>query len=159
MVGRYAVAHDLAALEALYKRVDKQVEGWSCPASTDCCHFGLTGREPQVWPNEWALLERTLKTNPVRPPRRLPIARGGGAAGRDDGRCPLLDPTGRCSVYAARPFGCRTFFCARAEGPRARLGRSELVAMSRELVDLAERGDRRAAPRALTRWWTERGLR
>ena len=36
---------------------------------------------------------------------------------RDDGACALLDESGlRCSVYADRPFGCRTFFCSRAIG-------------------------------------------
>ena len=32
--------------------------------------------------------------------------------------CPFLDASGkRCSVYEARPFGCRTFFCGRINGP------------------------------------------
>jgi Fe-S-cluster containining protein len=37
---------------------------------------------------------------------------------RADGGCPFLEPDGkRCSVYASRPFGCRTFFCHRMRGP------------------------------------------
>jgi len=35
-----------------------------------------------------------------------------------DGACPLLKrETGRCLIYTARPFGCRTHFCEAAGGP------------------------------------------
>jgi Fe-S-cluster containining protein len=40
--------------------------------------------------------------------------------------------TGRCLIYADRPFGCRTHFCAAAGGPMAR----------REVLDLIRRLDR-----------------
>ena len=60
-----APAHDLDALRALYAEVESALAGWSCDASTDCCHFGRTGREPYLWPNEWALLERALRGRPL----------------------------------------------------------------------------------------------
>jgi Fe-S-cluster containining protein len=42
----------------------------------------------------------------------------------------LLDSqTGDCLIYEARPFGCRTHFCAAAGGPYAR----------REVIDLIRR--------------------
>ena len=47
-----------------------------------------------------------------------------------DGGCPMLErTTGRCLIYADRPFGCRTHFCQEAGGPYAR----------REVVDLIHR--------------------
>ena len=46
------------------------------------------------------------------------------------GGCPLLDSvSGNCIIYEARPFGCRTHFCAAAGGPYAR----------REVIDLIRR--------------------
>jgi Fe-S-cluster containining protein len=143
-----AVRHDLEALAALYAEADRELKGWTCEVSTDCCHFGRTGREPQLWPNERAMIERALAERGGRlpaPPRGLPIV------GQDEGRCPLLDARGRCSVYAARPFGCRTFFCDRASGPERRPPRAPLAAIGRKLAELAEREDPRAGgPRPLT---------
>jgi Fe-S-cluster containining protein len=47
-----------------------------------------------------------------------------------NGACPLLHPeTGDCLIYDARPFGCRTHFCAAAGGPYSR----------REVIDLIRR--------------------
>jgi Fe-S-cluster containining protein len=44
--------------------------------------------------------------------------------------CPLLDSlSGKCLIYAGRPFACRTHFCAAAGGPMAR----------REVIDLIRR--------------------
>jgi Fe-S-cluster containining protein len=52
--------------------------------------------------------------------------------------CPLLDHNQRCSVYGARPLGCRTFYCQRAQ-PGAGPTRAELRALTRELQELAAR--------------------
>jgi len=139
-------AHDLNSLAAVYREVDELLDGWSCELSTDCCHFGRTGREPQLWPNEWALLERALNARP------LPRARSRRLAVIDEKRCPLLDNAGRCSMYAERPFGCRTFFCTRANGPTRRPPRDEIGALARRVVALAEAADPIARPRTLTRW-------
>src|SRR5581483_7337115 len=105
----------LAELGALYGRVDALYEGASCPSSTECCRFGLTGREPYVTSIEIAALKRAVarRGGPLSAKRRaLPIA--GTAAERT---CPFLDGSGRCSVYDSRPFGCRTFYCDRATVP------------------------------------------
>jgi Fe-S-cluster containining protein len=59
-----------------------------------------------LWPSEWALLMERIRGVLPEP--------------RSDGGCPFLDPAGtRCTVYADRPFGCRTFFCHRIRGPAA----------------------------------------
>ena len=104
-------------LLAIYARVDALLAPFSCDASAECCHFGLTGREPYVTPIELAEIELALTRRgsalarlPT-VPRRLPVV-------ADARRCPLLDENGRCSVYASRPLGCRTFFCDRVQGPR-----------------------------------------
>lgn len=131
----------LGELAALYAEVDRAHEGWSCPASTECCRFGITGREPYVTSIELAALRRavarrggTLSTKR----RALPMA-------RDERTCAFLDREGRCSVYASRPLGCRTFFCERASGP-ARIPRTMLVEWSRRVQSIAARhepgGDR-----------------
>lgn len=72
----------------------------------------MTGREPSVTQAEWELVVADVK----RQGRKLPPLNDD-----VDGRCPFLidhqGGGGRCSVYAARPLGCRTFFCERAKGP------------------------------------------
>ncbi len=104
----------LEELLRIYEDTDRLQSGSSCPASTECCRFGITGREPYVTSIEVLAIEKAVAANggPLSPKRRaLPLA----GKNRDQERtCPLLTAAGRCSVYAARPFGCRTFFCARA---------------------------------------------
>jgi hypothetical protein len=140
----------LKGLDALYGEVDALHAGFSCPASTECCRFGLTGREPYVTTIELLAIERALARSggglPSARKRALPLH---GATSEDERTCPLLDRAGRCSVYAVRPFGCRTYYCARAE--RAADPRRPLRALLAQLRDLAARhrpgGD---AARALT---------
>ncbi len=103
-------------LAALYTEVDARLASSSCPASTECCRFGVTGREPYVTSVELAYLERAI----ARAGGRTPASTGRGAKPlplahvRDERTCPLLKADARCAAYAARPFGCRTFFCDRA---------------------------------------------
>lgn len=52
------------------------------------------------------------------------------------GACPCLDKKGRCIIYEARPFGCRTHFCAAAGGPYAR---REVLDLIRRLEEIDER--------------------
>jgi Fe-S-cluster containining protein len=140
----------LAELAALYREVDTLYAGWSCPGTTECCRFGVTGRQPYVTSIELAAVKRAIARRgaPLSPRKRaLPIT-------SDEEReriCPMLDRNARCSIYADRPLGCRTFYCDRAtRGPRAT--RDELQAVVRKLQDLAARhalgGDQ---PRPLTR--------
>jgi uncharacterized protein len=137
----------IAQLSSLYAEVDARYVDARCPASTECCRFGITGREPQVTSIELAALRAAIarRGGPLRESRRaLPLT-----PARDEGACPLLDHSGRCAVYAARPLGCRTFYCARADVPSPP-SRAELRGYVRRLQELAARhsrdGDR---PRAL----------
>jgi uncharacterized protein len=143
----------LEELSALYRQADLSQEGASCPSSTECCRFGVTGREPYVTSIEVAALRRAVarRGGPLSAKRRaLPLARDAGAAQKER-ICTFLKVSGRCSVYESRPFGCRTFFCARATLP-ARIAGSELRELVHRLRDIASRhepgGD---APRPLSR--------
>jgi uncharacterized protein len=143
----------LAALRALYARVDTLYAEARCPQSTECCRFGITGREPQVTSIEFALLQRAIARlggmRALRAGKRRALPLGGDAA--RERTCPLLVSPGRCAVYADRPLGCRTFFCQRAEQPYPP-SRGELRAVVKALQELAARHARDGErPRALTR--------
>jgi Fe-S-cluster containining protein len=122
----------LDELAVVYAEADAALAGWSCAASTECCRFAITGREPYVTSIEVEALVRAVAA--LGGPRALAAARGAaGVAARGgrrrrlavvgegdrEGRCPMLDARGRCAVYAWRPLGCRTFFCERASGGAA----------------------------------------
>jgi Fe-S-cluster containining protein len=125
-------------LLAIYDKVDALVADISCDVSTECCQFGITGREPYPTAIERAELRLALADRGGRVP-------GVGA----DRRCPLLTADGKCSVYASRPFGCRTFFCARAS---AKPPRAELQALARDVLALSEKFEPRdPGPRPLTK--------
>lgn len=136
-------ARALQELRAIYRQADAAYAPFSCPASGECCQLAKTKRQPWLWYPEWLLLARG---RPLPPPR-------------EDGGCPYLDAEGkRCTVYADRPFGCRTFFCERIRGParqpgdtvNALLVRLEYVSQ-RILPSLT-------APRPLLDWHEEASL-
>lgn len=140
-----ANAGALAELRALYAKVDGALAGWGCEASTDCCRFGVTGREPYPTAVELAELERAVRARGGLPKRRsLPVLSAKDRKSRDERPCALLSDAGRCLVYASRPFGCRTFFCERAQGPAGEradsdLPREVIAEVSREIADLSAR--------------------
>jgi Fe-S-cluster containining protein len=136
--GRAAEDELLAELRQIFDDTDALQHGTSCPASTECCRFGVTGREPYVTSIEVRAVERAVAANggPLSKRRRaLPLA---GQTSATERTCPLLNAQGQCSIYAWRPFGCRTFFCERAtrSGPLPRKEERELV---RRLAELAAR--------------------
>ncbi|HYJ04769.1 MAG TPA: YkgJ family cysteine cluster protein [Chthoniobacterales bacterium] len=91
----------------------------NCVRIKECCHFKLTGRTPYLTKGEAVVAARALRATGR---RQLPK--------NSSGACPLLEEaTGNCLIYDARPFGCRTHFCAAAGGPYAR----------REVIDLIRR--------------------
>jgi uncharacterized protein len=91
----------------------------NCVRVKECCHFRLTGRTPYLTKGEALLAAKALRaTGRTQLPRN------------PSGACPLLEETiGNCLIYDARPFGCRTHFCASAGGPYSR----------REVIDLIRR--------------------
>lgn len=120
----------LAEIRAVYAALAKRPLERSCQATTGCCQFQLTGLTPQLTKGE-----------------ALVAAKGFRATGRKalpesaDGACPLLQrQTGRCLIYADRPFGCRTHFCEAAGGPYARKDVLDLIRRLEE-VDRQLGGD------------------
>jgi len=131
----------LEALGELYREVDELFSGTSCPGTTECCRFGRTRREPYVTSVETALILRALaRQGGVPRPAAVPL-RGGPFAlpvVNDERACPLLSAQGRCSAYASRPLGCRTFFCDRASADRP-IRHREVLGLVRRLQELALR--------------------
>lgn len=153
-------------LEQVYRDVDTRLSNDTCPASTECCRFGITGREPYVTSIEVALVERaiarrggpralgkaptplgTIEPADRKDKRRLAVV-------DDEEPCPLLDAKGRCSIYESRPFGCRTYFCERAIRS-SDLGQRDINEFVRRIKDIAARhavGGDQGKP--LRRWLT-----
>lgn len=132
-----SLAEILAEVRAVYQELAKRPLQRNCIARTECCQFQLTGRTPHLTKGEALLAAKAFRATGR---RELPAA--------DDGACPMLKPaTGRCVIYADRPFGCRTHFCDAAGGPYAR---KEVLDLIRRLEDLDVRlhgdGPRKISP-------------
>ena len=136
------------ALLAIYREVDALLAPYGCELSGDCCDVGISGREPAPTTVEMAEVLHAAKRAPHLKSRRLPLAEA-------PQRCAMLGDDGRCRIYASRPFGCRTFFCARMTGPR-KLPRAAIVALSRRIAELSEQTfSRDPLPRPLSRWLSD----
>lgn len=136
---KHRIKAALHETRAIYRKADEAYAPYSCPASGECCQIATTKREPWLHLPEWlALLERVAGVIP--PPR-------------EDGACPFLDRTGkRCSVYADRPLGCRTYFCGRVVGP-SREPIAQMAALSARLCAVAaELAPDDAEPIPLSAW-------
>ena len=120
------ISNALAAVRAIYAELAQRPVTRNCLARTECCQFHLTGLTPHLTKGEALLAAKALRATGR---KELPD--------RDEGACPMLHPqTGRCLIYADRPFGCRTHFCAAAGGPYAR---KEVLDLIRQLEELDER--------------------
>lgn len=109
----------LAEVRAVYAELAKRPIERACIARTECCQFQLTGLTPQLTKGEAFVAAKAFRATGR---KELPET--------TDGMCPLLQrATGRCLIYADRPFGCRTHFCQAAGGPYAR----------KEVLDLIRR--------------------
>jgi len=136
-------SHFRAELQALYAETDALLEGLACACTeglshtAPCCDFAATGREPYPTAVELEEVRHALLASSLssRARRRLPLA--------DHALCPLLSEAGRCLIYASRPFGCRTFFCHQAQGPRGSRPhvppRRAVSALGRRIADLSAR--------------------
>ena len=109
----------IARVRDIYAELAERPIERSCMRANECCQFRLTGRTPYLTRGEALVAAKGLRASGR---RALPVV--------GDGACPLLDQrAGKCLIYADRPFGCRTHFCAAAGGPYAR----------REVADLIQR--------------------
>ena len=126
-------------LAALYRMADAAYAPFSRPATAECCQLAARGREPWLWEVEWNALRSSVPSLP--PPRA-------------DGACPFLDSAGRrCTAYAARPLGCRTYFCHRVRGP-SQEPVAEMDRLQRRLESVARSlNPEEEGPRPLTEWY------
>jgi len=120
----------LGEVRAVYAELAKRPLARSCQARTECCQFQLTGLTPQLTQGEALVAAKGLRATGR---KQLP------ASPADI--CPLLKrETGRCLIYADRPFGCRTHFCDAADGPYPRTAVLDLIRRL-EAVDQRLGGD------------------
>ena len=106
----------LAGLRTIYEEVEARPLPRQCELRTGCCQFRLTGKTPVV-----TRVEALLAAQGVRAAGRKKLV------ARADGACPMLGKEGKCGIYAHRPFGCRTHFCAAAGGPYPRQHVADLI--------------------------------
>jgi len=128
----------LRAVERVYADVDALPVERNCVARTRCCRFRLTGRTPML-----TLGEALVAARAVRAGGRREVPESADPA---SGRCPLLGSGDRCTIYAARPLGCRTHFCGEAGGP---VPRRAVAGMIRQLEEIEEGLRGRVEPRPL----------
>ena len=112
-----AAARDgaIAGVRAIYVELAARPIERACTQLTECCRFQLTGRTPFLTRGEALVAAKAFRATGRT--RLVPTA---------DGACPMLQGN-RCVIYADRPFGCRTHFCAAAGGPYARREVADLI--------------------------------
>jgi Fe-S-cluster containining protein len=103
-------------ITAIYTELERRPLERTCISRTECCQFRLTGKTPMLTKGEAAFAAQGVRASGR---KKLPP--------RDDGACPMLGRNGRCTIYAHRPFGCRTHFCAAAGGPYPRKHVADLI--------------------------------
>ena len=128
-VGSNSAEDAIAEVQAVYRELSARPIERNCTMLTECCQFHLTGRTPMLTKGEAAVAAAGVRASGR---KKLPE--------RTDGACPLLGRGGRCMIYAHRPFGCRTHFCAAAGGPYPRKEVADLIRRL-EVVDERLRGD------------------
>ena len=106
----------LDEVRAIYAEIEKRPLQRNCQFNTGCCHFRLAGHTPLL-----TLGEAMLAAQGVRASGRKVLKP------HPDGACPLLGKDGRCTIYAHRPFGCRTHFCQPAGGMYPRKHVADLI--------------------------------
>lgn len=109
----------LVEVKSVYNDLANRPVERDCVRRTECCHFKLTGLTPLLTAGEALVAAKAWRATGR---TKLPET--------SDGSCPFLEvKSGRCLIYEARPFGCRTHFCEAAGGPYSR----------REVIDLIRR--------------------
>jgi Fe-S-cluster containining protein len=115
---RVVDAGALTQVEAVYAELEGRLAKLerNCQITTRCCRFQLTGEVPVLTLGEALLAARGVRASGRKVLKPHP-----------DGACPLLGKEGRCTIYAHRPFGCRTHFCLAAGGVTPRKLVADLI--------------------------------
>jgi Fe-S-cluster containining protein len=117
------IQNALVKVRTVYAELANRPIERQCITRTQCCQFRLTGLTPELTKGEALLAARAFRATGR---KELPE--------RKDGACPLLQTeTGRCLIYADRPFGCRTHFCEAAGGL---IPRKEILDLIRRLEEV-----------------------
>ncbi len=103
-------------IKAIYAVLSDRTLDRTCTMRTECCQFLLTGKTPMLTKGEASFAAAGVRASGR---KKLTL--------RDDGSCPMLGRNGRCTIYAHRPFGCRTHFCSAAGGPYPRKHVADLI--------------------------------
>jgi hypothetical protein len=120
----------VAEVRAIYQELAQRPVQRNCIACGECCKLQLTGLTPYLTKGEALLVAKAFRATGR---KQLPET--------DDGVCPMLQrATGRCLIYADRPFGCRTHFCEAAGGPYPRRDVLDLIRRLEDL-DVRLKGD------------------
>lgn len=125
----------LDGVREVYRELEQRPVERNCIRRTECCHFQITGKVPQLTMGEALVLAKGVRASGRKTVPEAP-----------SGACPLLEETtGKCMAYDARPFGCRTHFCKAAGGV---IPRSSILDLIRRLeeIDATLGGD---GPRSL----------
>ena len=121
-MGQPDAVSGIAEVKRIYAELAARPAARQCLRRTECCQFKLTGLTPYLTKGEALVVSRAWRATGR---KKLPDG--------VNGACPMLEPqSGKCLIYADRPFGCRTHFCAAAGGPLAR----------RDVLDLIRRLER-----------------
>ncbi len=132
-----AIRAALADVRAVYAELDARPIERNCTRLTECCQFKRTGRMPSVTRGEALLALRAFRATGR---KEVPDA--------VEGNCPMLEArSGKCLIYADRPFGCRTHFCAAAGGSYER---REVLDLIRRLEEIDAKLGHRDGPRPFT---------
>lgn len=103
-------------IRSIYAEIENRALSRDCQLRSGCCHFRLTGKTPLLTLGEAMFLAKGIRASGRTQVKPHP-----------DGACPMLDRSGRCSVYSHRPFGCRTHFCEAAGGVYPRKHLADLI--------------------------------
>jgi len=103
-------------VRAIYVELEHRPLQRDCQLRTQCCHFRLTGKTPHLTLGEALYAAQGVRASGRRDVKPHP-----------DGACPLLGKDNRCTIYAHRPFGCRTHFCQHAGGMYPRKHIADLI--------------------------------
>lgn len=117
------VASFRGRLQAIYAGADAEVAaaGPTCALSGRCCRFHEADHTLFLTAPEAALLLADA------PPPCRPL---------DDGAtCPWQDGRGHCTARAARPLGCRVYYCDPAYAPQAPEVTERALARLRAMAD------------------------
>lgn len=130
-------------LRAVYAEVDAEFQGYTCPQSTACCRFSVTGREPYVTSIELAFLMHGLRARGgMLSDKRRALPLLSKQTREQEKTCPLLSDESLCASYEQRPLGCRSFWCTNADDGGTPVRHRAIQGFVRRIKELARQHQR-----------------